>query len=140
MLYFVLRNPATNALLAPSDIDSLTTLSSSAPSGATIVTGKVGTQSVLETFVPTVYSQFISVSSTLTIPASPSETSAPPVVVGPGGVAWASWNQSIANVAPLSVLPNAMASASGSTRSGSILSTTSPSNICFTNLRLQCEL
>ena len=119
---------AASALLAPGDNDPATITSNSIPSGATVVTEEVGTQGFLETFVPTVYSQFISVSSTLTISASVSETSAPPVVVGPGGVAWAPWNQSIASFAPPSVPPNVTASASRVT-GGGLTSSVSSSNV-----------
>lgn len=58
------------------------------PPGATVVTTTVGTGVVSETFIPTTYSQFLTLASTISSFYTDNAGSTVPFEIGPGGVAW----------------------------------------------------
>ena len=56
--------------------------------GQTIITSKVGSVTVTETFVPTTLSKFSTLTTTLTTTTTNAQSSTETMIIGPGGVAW----------------------------------------------------
>lgn len=63
------------------------------PSGGTVVFATISGRPFSETFVPTTYLTYASLASTITTSTLDSHSSAMPVVIGPGGVAWVPLNK-----------------------------------------------
>ena len=80
--------------------------------GATIVTGKVGEQVIEETFVPTTYTQFKTVTDIITTTVVNSQGTTVTIVVGPLGVGWKPFDQptNAPALSSLSVLPSVLPS------------------------------
>ena len=57
-------------------------------SGQTIITSKVGSETVTETFVPTTISKYSTLTTTLTTTTTNAQSSTETLIIGPGGVAW----------------------------------------------------
>ena len=86
------------------------TKTSTLASGATVVVGTIaGGATETETFEPTTYTQFASVTATITTTIVNAQSSTVTVVVGPSGVAWIPYDppSSVPNLPPPSVLPGA---------------------------------
>ena len=95
--------PAPGGGGAPSQTSSLA-------SGATVVVGTIaGGATETETFEPTTYTQFASVTATITTTIVNAQSSTITVVVGPSGVAWTPYDppSGVPNLQPPSVLPGA---------------------------------
>ena len=82
-------------------------------SGATVVVGTIaGGATETETFEPTIYTQFASITATITTTIVNAQSSTVTVVVGPSGVAWTPYDppSGVPNLQPPSVLPGASSS------------------------------
>lgn len=91
---------------------SNTEADSSAPfssvSGETVVTGTVGSQKVVETFVPVIVSELASLASTITTTTLNAQQISETIVIGPGGVRWTPLNQEpsgVTELPPPTILP-----------------------------------
>ena len=62
---------------------------SSLPAGGTVVVGTVSSNLVSETFVPTIYSQYVSLLTTTTSTSLNAQSTPVLIVIGPGGIDWA---------------------------------------------------
>jgi len=82
------------------------------PSGAAVVTGVVGNQTTVETFVLTSFTQYATVTVSITTTVLDARSSPVTVVIGPSGVAWAPFSHA-------SSLPNVPAPSVPSAPSGS---------------------
>lgn len=77
-------------------------------SGETVLTTIVGAQTVVETFVPTIFPKFTSLASTITTTTLNAQQSLETVVIGPGGIAWAPLSQKpsgVPELSPPTILP-----------------------------------
>lgn len=85
------------------------------------MTGTVDMQVITETYVPTVYSQFTTVTAIITTTVVDSQGSTITVVAGPSGEAWIPFNKpsGIADIPAPSALPSAPGQASASASEGS---------------------
>ena len=86
------------------------------PSGGTVVVTTIGTQIISQTFVPTLFSQYATLSSTITTSLFDGSSSPATILVGPGGIAWVPLGQPTGEpgLPPPLVLPsNSNASMSG---------------------------
>lgn len=87
--------------------------------GGSLVTGFIGSQTVIDTFVPTIISELTSLVSTVTLTTLNSLQSAETIIVGPGGNAWEPLSQQLSGVPelpPPTNLPNPSSSLSSSTQ------------------------
>ena len=90
------------------------------PSLATIITGTVGSQVIIETFVPHLFPQYTTISGTITTTTTLTSGSNPvTVVVGPSGVGWAPYHapNDAPELLPPSVIPPSAAAAADSVNS-----------------------
>lgn len=81
---------------------------SSLPAVGSIVVGTVSSDLVSETFVPTIYSQYVSLLTTITSTSTSSNAQSTPVliVIGPRGIGWAPYNQEAGpSAVPLPTVP-----------------------------------
>ena len=90
------------------------------PSLATIITGTVGSQVIIETFVPHLFPQYTTISGTITTTTTLTSGNNPvTVVVGPSGVGWAPYHDpnDAPELLPPSVIPPSAAAAADSVNS-----------------------
>ncbi len=102
--------PRQNSTNAPSVSKSGPGPSATLASGATVVVGTIAAGSTeTETFEPTTYTQFASITATITTTIVNAQGSAVAIVVGPSGVAWTPYEppSGVPNLQPPSVLPEA---------------------------------
>ena len=102
--------PSQTSSNAPSVSNTVPGPSATLASGATVVVGTItGGSTETETFEPTTYTQFASVTATITTTIVNAQGTTITVVVGPSGVAWAPYDppSGVPNLQPPSVLPGA---------------------------------
>ncbi|KAL8735678.1 MAG: hypothetical protein Q9166_000847 [cf. Caloplaca sp. 2 TL-2023] len=77
------------------------------PSGGTVLFTTLNSQVYSQTFVPTTFSEFATLASTLTTSTIDSHSSSVPLVIGPGGVAWVPFGQPSGTnpLSPPTILP-----------------------------------
>lgn len=105
--------PGSNLSDSPST--SLTSSSSTPaplvplPAGATVVTGIISGKTITETYEPTTYTQFTTVTAIITTTTLNAQKSPVTIAVGPSGVAWTPYHpvSGVPNVQPPSVVPGA---------------------------------
>lgn len=83
---------------------------SSLPAVGSIVVGTVSSDLVSETFVPTIYSQYVSLLTTITSASTSTSSNAQStpvlIVIGPRGIGWAPYNQEAGpSAVPLPTVP-----------------------------------
>ena len=82
--------------------------------GATIIIGTVSGEPVSETFVPTTYTEYASLTTTLLTDTTDAQSKTIPLIIGPGGVGWQvpSVSSNALDIPPPTVLPSSPRSSS----------------------------
>ncbi|MCJ1348808.1 hypothetical protein MMC31_007041 [Peltigera leucophlebia] len=100
------------------------------PSFATIITGTVGSQVVTETFFPHIFSQYTTISGTITTTTTLTPGSSPvTVVVGPSGIGWVPYHEpsGAPELLPPSIIPPSAVAAAADLVDSAAASVSSPS-------------
>ena len=122
----------TTGSLSGSGAGGLSAPTSSLPTGATVVTVTNSGKTITETYAPTTYTQFATVTAVISTTVTDAQGNPTTLTVGPSGVAWVPYQQSSGapSEPPPTDLPVASRGSSASSRvaSGSQIAATSASN------------